>query len=135
MKLAFTTLACPGWTLEQAVVAGQRYGYTGIELRLLDGELLRPDLDQAARRRVRDVCAAAGMSIVCVDTSVKIAQPVPAERAAQVRAGLAMLDLAAEWAAPMMHVFGGPPAETPADVAESAAAACLAPLAERARGA
>ena len=37
MKLAFTTLACPDWTLEQAVDAAQRYGYAGIELRLLDG--------------------------------------------------------------------------------------------------
>jgi sugar phosphate isomerase/epimerase len=73
MKLAFTTLACPGWTLEQAVAAAQRYGYAGIELRLLDGELLRPNLDSATRRRVREVCDAAGLAIVCVDTSVKIA--------------------------------------------------------------
>jgi sugar phosphate isomerase/epimerase len=133
MQLAFTTLGCPGWTLEQAVAAAQRYGYAGIELRLLDGELLSPDLDQPSRRRVRDVCAAAGLPIICVDTSVKIAQPDPAERAAQVQAGLAMLELAAEWSAPLIRVFGGPPANTPADVAASAAAECLAPLAERGR--
>src|SRR4051812_2286627 len=45
MKLAFTTLACPGWSLEQAVAAARQYGYEGIELRLLDGELVRSDLD------------------------------------------------------------------------------------------
>jgi sugar phosphate isomerase/epimerase len=131
MKLAFTTLACPDWTLEQAVAAAQRHGYAGIELRLLDGELLRPDLDATARRRVREVCATAGLPIVCVDTSVRIAQPDPAEREAQVLAGLAFLELAATWESPLIRVFGGPPADTPADAATAAAAECLAPLAER----
>jgi sugar phosphate isomerase/epimerase len=133
MKLAFTTLACPDWTLEQAIAAAQRYGYAGIELRLLDGELLRPDLDAAGRARVRDVCAAAGLPIVCVDTSVRIAQPDPADRETQVQAGLAMLELAAAWGSPIIRVFGGPPADTPADAAIDAAAECLAPLAERGR--
>jgi sugar phosphate isomerase/epimerase len=133
MKLAFTTLACPGWTLEQAVDAAGRYGYAGVELRLLDGELLGPGLGTATRRRVRDVCGAAGLPIVCVDTSVRIAQPDPQERAAQVRAGLAMLELAAEWQSPMIRVFGSPPAGTPGDTAALAAAECLAPLAERGR--
>jgi sugar phosphate isomerase/epimerase len=133
MKLAFTTLACPDWTLEQAVAAAQRYSYGGIELRLLDGELLQPNLDAAARRRVREVCAAAGLPIVCVDTSVRIAQPDPAERASQVQAGLAMLELAAAWESPVIRVFGGPPADTPTGAAIDAAAECLAPLAERGR--
>jgi sugar phosphate isomerase/epimerase len=133
MKLAFTTLSCPDWSLEQAVEAARRYGYEGIELRLLDGELLRPDLDGAAQRRVRAVCAAAGLPIICVDTSVKIAQPDAAARAAQVRDGLAWLDLAASWDAPMIRVFGGPPAGTPDSTAQTAAAECLAPLVERGR--
>jgi len=131
MKLAFTTLACPGWTLDQALEAAGRYGYEGIELRLLDGEVIGPDLDAAARRRVRDACRAAGLPIVCVDTSVRIAQPDPQERAAQVHAGLAMLELAAEWQSPIIRVFGSPPAGTPAEEVTSAAAECLAPLAER----
>src|SRR5262245_2133599 len=133
MKLAFTTLACPGWTLEQAVAAAQRYGYEGIELRLLDGELVRPDLDAGARGRARAGCGADGLPIACVDTSVRIAQPDPAERDAQINAGLAMLELAAAWESPLIRVFGGPPADTPADAAISAAAECLAPLAERGR--
>src|SRR5690349_25039322 len=108
MKLAFTTLACPGWTLEQAVAAARQYGYEGLELRLLDGELLRSDLDIEARRRVRELCTDAGIPIVCVDTSVRIAQPDPAARAEQVREGLAFLELAAGWDAPLIRVFGGP---------------------------
>src|SRR5947208_3572803 len=107
MKLAFTTLACPGWSLEQAVAAARQYGYEGLELRLLDGELVRSDLDIDTRRRVRELCTDAGLPIVCVDTSVKVAQPDPAARAEQIRDGLAFLELAAGWDAPLIRVFGG----------------------------
>jgi sugar phosphate isomerase/epimerase len=133
MKLAFTTLACPGWTLEQAVDAARQYGYEGLELRLLDGELLRPDLDVEARRRVRALCTDAGLPIVCVDTSVRIAQPDAALRADQIRDGLAFLELAAGWDAPLIRVFGSPPADTDPTAARAAAIECLAPLAERGR--
>jgi sugar phosphate isomerase/epimerase len=133
MKLAFTTLACPGWSLEQAVAAARQYGYEGIELRLIDGELVRADLDIEARRRVRELCTDAGIPIVCVDTSVKIAQPDPAARAEQVREGLAFLELAAGWDAPLIRVFGGPPEGTDAAAARDAAIECLTPLAERGR--
>jgi len=33
MRLAFSTLSCPAWTLEQIVRAAVDYGYTGVELR------------------------------------------------------------------------------------------------------
>ncbi len=129
MKLAFSTLACPQWTLEQAVANGRMYGYEGIELRLLDGEVLQSDLSRVARERVRAVCAGAGLPIVCVDTSVKIAQEDPV----QLREGLLFLELAAAWEAPLMRVFGGPPAHADEATVLEAAIACLGPLAERGR--
>jgi len=133
MKLAFTTLACPKWTLEQAADAAKRYGYEGLELRLLDGELLQPNLSIEARRRVRKVSKDSGIPIMCVDTSVRIAQPDATERAAQTRDGLALLEMAAEWGAPFIRVFGGPPeGAAEADVI-SAAVECLAALAKRGR--
>lgn len=133
MKLAFTTLACPHWTLEQAVAKGHAYGYEGIELRLLDGEVLRPDISRADRERVRAVCAAAHLPIVCVDTSIQIAQPDPTQRATHLCDGLLFLELAAAWESPLVRVFGGPPQGTDEVTAIEAAIACLAPLAERGR--
>jgi sugar phosphate isomerase/epimerase len=133
MKLAFTTLACPGWSLEQAVAAARQYGYEGLELRLIDGELVRADMDIEARRRVRELCTDAGIPIVCVDTSVRIAQPDPAARAEQIGDGLAFLELAAGWDAPLIRVFGGPPEGTDTAAARDAAIECLTPLAERGR--
>src|SRR3982751_99678 len=125
MKLAFSTLGCPSWTLEQAVDAARRDGYEGLELRLLDGEVLRSDLDIEARRRVRALCVDDGLPIVCVDTSVRIAQPDPAARAEQIRDGLAFLELAAGWDAPLIRVFGGPPDGTDTATARDADIECV----------
>ncbi len=52
MKLSFTTLGCPEWTLEQIATNGKAYGYDGIELRThKDGNHFSPDasLDEAKR--------------------------------------------------------------------------------------
>jgi sugar phosphate isomerase/epimerase len=131
MKLAFTTLACPNWSLEQVVDAAQRNGYTGLELRLLNGELLSAEMDKAARDNVRTQCARAGLKIVCVDTSVRLATPDPDRRAAQIRDGMAFLEMAADWDAPFIRVFGGPPPDTTRAEAVQAAADCLLPLVGR----
>lgn len=133
MKLAFTTLACPDWTLEQAAQAGRAAGYAGIELRLLDGQVVGPGLSAADRRRVREVCAAEGLELICLDTSVRIAQPDPQAREQQIRDGLAMLDLAAELGTSLIRVFAGPPEGTSTESAIAGAVACLTPLAEHGR--
>lgn len=133
MRLAYTTLACPDWSLEQAVAAAQQYGYQGLELRLIDGAVLTSDIDAATRQRVQQVCRAASLPIVCVDTSVKIAQLDAAQRADQLRDGRAFLELAAAWEAPLIRVFGSPPADASATDTIAASVECLAALAERGR--
>lgn len=133
MRLAYTTLACPGWSLEQAVDAAQRYGYEGLELRLIDGAVLTPAIDAATRQRVQQLCRAANLPIVCVDTSVSIAQPDAERRAAQLQDGRALLELAATWEAPLIRVFGSPPADAHPAATIAAAVECLAALAERGR--
>ena len=39
MQLAFSTLACPTWSLEEILAAAGRYGYDGVEWRGLQGEI------------------------------------------------------------------------------------------------
>lgn len=131
MKIAFTTLACPGWTLEQAIEAAKSYGYEGLELRLLDGEVITPALDSEQRARVKRLMKEASLPIVCLDTSVRIAQPKAEDREAQIKDGLAMLELASEWGAPSIRVFGGPPADTSHADAIAGAIETMGPLAER----
>lgn len=40
MKLACTTLACPGWSIEEAVSTAREHGYAAIAWRLADGALI-----------------------------------------------------------------------------------------------
>ncbi|MDP9313621.1 MAG: sugar phosphate isomerase/epimerase [Chloroflexota bacterium] len=128
MRLAFTTLACPGWTLEQAAEAAGRYGYEGLELRLLDGELVTPALSVDQQARVRHVCADAGLELCCLDTSLKVADP-----AASLDEGYGYLDLAAVLGSPLIRVFGGAPNGEPLESSAPRAAERLAALAERGR--
>ncbi|HEY4025347.1 MAG TPA: sugar phosphate isomerase/epimerase [Candidatus Dormibacteraeota bacterium] len=103
-RIAFSTLACPAWSLERAVEAAVEHGYQGLELRLIDGETIPPDLGAGQRRRVRDLLAGAGLAIVTVDTSIRLAGAHPASAAADLRG---YLELAAEWESPFIRVFGG----------------------------
>ena len=131
MRLAFTTLACPGWSVEDVAANARAYGYDGIELRLLDGELIDPDLPEPARNRVRRVFDDAGLPIVAIDTSVRVAGD--AEAAERQLRG--WLDVAGAWAAPVLRVFGGAIEGQGRDEAVSRAASVLervAPEAERA---
>ena len=117
MRLAFSTLACPDWSLERAAEAATVYEYEGLELRLLDGELVSPDMSERDRRRVRYVLADCGLALCCVDTSFEIADP-----RASVDEGLACVDLAASLGGPMIRLFGGAPEdELFADVCARAA--------------
>ncbi len=128
MRLAFTTLACPEWTLEQAAEAAGRYGYEGLELRLLDGELVTPSLTAEEQARVRRVCADAGLELCCLDTSLKVADP-----AASLDEGYGYLELAAALGSPLIRVFGGAPNGEPLETGAARAGERLAALAQRGR--
>jgi sugar phosphate isomerase/epimerase len=111
MKLAFSTLGCPGWSLDQALRAAQELGYQGIQLRLLDGEVIPPDLPVSERRRVAAAFRRAGIEMACLDTSARFTAPDPAARRRQEDDVRAYLRLANEWETPMLRVFGGNLAE------------------------
>lgn len=111
IKLAYSTLACPDWSLVQVIEATKRYGFDGVEMRLLDGEIIPSDLAPHERERVATECRAAGIPICCVDTSLRIATSAtdPDARFATERDAAAYLELAAAWGAPLIRVFGGEP--------------------------
>ena len=108
-KFAFSTLGTPNWTVEEVGRHARESGYDGIELRLLDSELLPPDLDAAGRQRIRR--ALEGLEICCVDTSCRFSYPDPDERAKNRRMAEGFLEIANDLGAPMIRVFGGHLAE------------------------
>lgn len=105
MKLAFSTLACPAWSLDRVVAAARDYGYQGVELRLIDGQLIDAAMPASERERVRQVFARAGLPIVAVDTSVRVAATRDARTALSELQPF--LELASAWEAAVVRVFGG----------------------------
>lgn len=109
VKLSFSTLACPDWTLPQIIAMAAVAGYEGIELRFVENE---DSLWKLAAFRGQDLVAAKralsdqGLMISCMDTSCRFHSPDARERSKWISEGERMADLAAELGAPGLRVFG-----------------------------
>ena len=92
MKLAFSTLGCPNWELDQIVETAESLGYDGVELRAVGGSL-----DLLARREfmndqlntTRLLFADRSVEICCVDTSCTFHSSDRQERSAQIDSAIA----------------------------------------------
>ena len=101
-RVAFSTLAFPDTSLASALSLGRRWGYSGVELRLINGELIDPRMPAAARARVKRTVTAAGLPVVAVDSSVRLTGDDPRSDLRR------FLELAHDWESPLVRVFGGP---------------------------
>jgi sugar phosphate isomerase/epimerase len=84
------------------VSLGRQWGYAGVELRLIDGELIDPRMLADARAKVKQTLSAAGLPAVAVDSSVRLTDDDPAPDLRR------FLELASDWESPLVRVFGGP---------------------------
>jgi len=100
-RIAFSTLAFPDATLAAAISAGRRWGYSGVELRLVDGELIDPAMTAERRAQIRRTLAAGGLPVVAVDSSIRLTGDDPGPDLRR------FLQLASDWDAPLVRVFGG----------------------------
>jgi sugar phosphate isomerase/epimerase len=108
MKLAFSTLGCPGWELREIIAGARNWGYDGVELRAVGGSLDllgRPEFAPAQLESTRKYFDDEGLEICCVDTSCVFHSTDASERANQVRIALAHANLAAKLGAPLIRVF------------------------------
>ncbi len=129
-RIAFSTLAFPDSTLASAASLGRRWGYSGIELRLIDGELIDPSMPAADRVQVKRAVTAAELPVVAVDSSIRLTDDNPGPELRR------FLELASDWESPLVRVFGGAlAAANPARQQQLRAAARVlessVPLAER----
>ncbi len=77
-KLAFSTVACPDRTLEQAFKFAVECGYDGIELRTLGSNdptlLCEPSL--TGSEKIRRLAVSSGVELACLSTSFRFDAPV-----------------------------------------------------------
>ena len=108
MKLAFSTLGCPNWELERIAHAAHAFGYEGVELRALGGDLdllNRPEFRPEAVSSTRQWFCEQGLSVCCVDSSCTFDSVDKDERRRQIEIAIRYCDLATKLGAPLMRVF------------------------------
>jgi sugar phosphate isomerase/epimerase len=109
VKLSVSTLACPEWTLQQIVTAAAEAGLAGVDFRGMG-----PDLDLTRVRDFTDKLAqtqallrANNLSIPCLNTSVTLVTPHPAEWDAMLEGFHRHIRLAEQTATRFLRIFGG----------------------------
>ncbi len=115
-KLAFSTVACPEWTLSRVAAAAESMGYQGVELRTFsdDSRLLAGDPALTDPDKVRSLFGPLGVQLVSLATSARfdeiIVPPVIgqviADTEREVRLARRAIDLAVTLACPLVRVFG-----------------------------
>jgi sugar phosphate isomerase/epimerase len=89
-KLAFSTVACPEWTLERVAQAAAAAGYDGVELRTFGSGSTQFACDPALTgpEKVRQIFFAAGVTFAPLATSVGFAEPLAPPILGRVRGDL-----------------------------------------------
>lgn len=107
MHYAFSTLGCPAWSLEQVVRTASDLGYAGVELRLIDGEVITAHNLRANEERIRRLFGPEGVRLIGLSTSARFSASDDAERRQNEDAARECLAVAAQLGVPLIRVFGG----------------------------
>lgn len=114
-RTAFSTVACPDWTLQRIAQAASDYGYDAVELRTFGSGSTQFAGDPAltSPEKVRRLFADTGVGICSVATSVAFDAPIAppvigrvADTELSVRQAKSAIDLAASIECPYVRVFG-----------------------------
>jgi fatty-acyl-CoA synthase len=105
MKFTLNTLGAPEWSLETTASNARAYGYAGVDLRLLDGEVITLDNVRANRGRLKQLFPPHELPVAVLATSVRLATRDPGVRQATLEEGRAWIDLAAELGVPVIRFF------------------------------
>ncbi len=105
MKFTLNTLGAPGWSLEQTAKNARAYGYDGVDLRLLDGEVITLESVRANRARLKSLFPADELPLAVLATSVRLATSHPATRQETLDEGHQWIELAAELNVPVIRFF------------------------------
>jgi len=109
MNIAFSTLACPDWSLDRVLETAVALGFDGIELRFVESDdrlWLRPEFTGARLRETVHRLRDAGVRVCCLDTSCFFHYAEESSRQAALEMGRASIGLAAALSAPAIRVFG-----------------------------
>lgn len=107
-SLAYSTLGCPAWSFEHAAEQAARHGYSALEVRIYNGDIIPADLDRAQRDAIRAVLARTHIGIIGLGLSTRFAFPDAEERKENLDLLHRYLELASDLEVPMVRTFGSP---------------------------
>ena len=133
IKFTLNTLGAPGWSLERTADNARAYGYAGIDLRLLDGEVITLEAVRANRLRLKSLFRPEELPISVLATSTRLATRDPQVRRQTLEEGHSWIDLAAELQVPVIRFFAArTPPELDLDASKQAVGEMLALLGDHA---
>ena len=107
MKIAYSNLSSPEWSMEEVFRYGADFGFDGVEIRLLDGNVIPSTLETETRDTIKRLSAASGVKIVGLGASTRFATHDASIRRNNVEELLRYIDLAHELEVPLVRTFGG----------------------------
>ena len=118
-KLAFTTLGCPEWSFTKILDEAQKMGYSGIEIRGIDGKMLAEEMTQFfPENRAATLAAlkARNLEMTGFGSSVNFHQADKFD--SMIAEGKTTIDVCQRMGIPAIRVFGDkiPPGESDASV-------------------
>ena len=134
MKLAFSTLGCPEWSLRCAVTQAKALGFQAVEIRGIKNGLHADSIEELLpenRAAVLEYAEECGVRFCCFGASASF--HAPQTRAENFAEALAAVKLAAACGIPYVRVFGNNLVTGNEDEEIAAVALCLRPLCEQAR--
>jgi sugar phosphate isomerase/epimerase len=134
MKLSFTTLGCPEWTLDQIRENAVAYGYHGVEIRTADdGNHISPDTSLKDAKAIAQKFKESGVPIFTLMAYCRFASTDPEVLEKQQVLMRKLLALAEAMGAKYVRFFGGKlPDGANREAVTEAAARALKPLAREA---
>jgi sugar phosphate isomerase/epimerase len=136
MKFTLNTLGAPGWTLEETARNARAYGYAGVDLRLLDGEVISLESIRANRARLRALFPTDELPVAVLATSVRLATADPVVREKTLDEAHDWIDLASDLSVPVIRYFAARnPPELDLENSIQAVGEMLAELADHAAAA
>ena len=105
--IAFSTLACPDWSIERIIAQTSAFGYDGIEWRGGPQGHVQPTMSAARRADIQKMSMDTGLIAVAVTAYTTFVSALAEERQANLDELRRYVDLAAEMDAPYVRTFLG----------------------------
>ncbi|HJQ13260.1 MAG TPA: sugar phosphate isomerase/epimerase family protein [Anaerolineales bacterium] len=111
--ITFSTLACPGWSIDTIIKKAAAFGYSGIEWRGGSEGHVQPAMHSYEKRALQKMSGDAGLKTLAVTAYTSFVSSLAEERQSNVDELRRYADLAAELGAGYVRAFLGElPAET-----------------------